>query len=131
LPWGLEIDAKHIPDGYELGTLFHPTFLYESLGNLVLVVLLLQVERRRNLRPGMLFLCYTAGYTLLRFFVEGLRIDPAKSGGGLRLNQWTSLAVFTTSVVLLIVMGRKKAVTQSAVTQSTADAQPTPPEQSE
>ena len=131
LPWGLEIDAKHIPDGYELCTLFHPTFLYESLGNLVLVVLLLQIERRRNLRPGMLFLCYTAGYTLLRFFVEGLRIDPAKSGGGLRLNQWTSLAVFTTSVVLLIVMGRKKAVTQSAVTQSAADAQPTPPEQSE
>ena len=131
LPWGLEIDAKHIPDGYELGTLFHPTFLYESLGNLVLVVLLLQIERRRNLRPGMLFLCYTAGYTLLRFFVEGLRIDPAKSAGGLRLNQWTSLAVFTTSVVLLIVMGRKKAVTQSAVTQSTADAQPTLPEQSE
>jgi len=126
LPWGLEIDAKHIPDGYELGTLFHPTFLYESLGNLVLVVLLLQIERRRNLRPGMLFLCYTAGYTLLRFFVEGLRIDPAKSAGGLRLNQWTSLAVFTTSVVLLILMGRKKAVTQS-----TADAQPTLPEQSE
>jgi prolipoprotein diacylglyceryltransferase len=131
LPWGLEIDAKHIPDGYELGTLFHPTFLYESLGNLVLVVLLLQIERRRNLRPGMLFLCYTAGYSFLRFFVEGLRIDPAKSGGGLRLNQWTSLALFTTSVVLLIVMGRKKAVTQSTATQSTADAQPTPPEQSE
>ena len=131
LPWGLEIDAKHIPDGYELGTLFHPTFLYESLGNLVLVVLLLQIERRRNLRPGMLFLCYTAGYTLLRFFVEGLRIDPAKSAGGLRLNQWTSLAVFTTSVVLLILMGRKKAVTQSTVTRSAADAQPTLPEQSE
>ena len=131
LPWGLEIDAKHIPDGYELGTLFHPTFLYESLGNLVLVVLLLQIERRRNLRPGMLFLCYTAGYTLLRFFVEGLRIDPAKSGGGLRLNQWTSLVVFTISVVLLILMGRKKAVTQSTVTRSAADAQPTLPEQSE
>lgn len=136
LPWGLEIDAKHIPDGYELGTLFHPTFLYESLGNLLLVVLLLQIERRRTLRPGMLFLCYTAGYTLLRFFVEGLRIDPAKAAGGLRLNQWTSLAVFTTSVILLIVIGRKKAVTQSAATQSTAtqsvaDAQPTPPEQSE
>jgi len=131
LPWGLEIDAKHIPDGYELGTLFHPTFLYESLGNLVLVVLLLQIERRRNLRAGMLFLCYTAGYTLLRFFVEGLRIDPAKSAGGLRLNQWTSLAVFTTSVVLLILMGRKKAVTQSTVTRSAADAQPTLPEQSE
>ena len=107
LPWGLEIDARHLPDGYELGTLFHPTFLYESLGCLLLVVLLVQIERRRTLRPGLLFLCYTSGYTVLRFFVEGLRIDDAKSAGGLRLNQWTSLVVFGVSVLLLVVVARR------------------------
>ncbi|MBJ7505561.1 MAG: prolipoprotein diacylglyceryl transferase [Acidimicrobiaceae bacterium] len=107
LPWGLEIDARHLPDGYELGTLFHPTFLYESLGCLLLVVLLVQLERRRTLRPGLLFLCYTSGYTVLRFFVEGLRIDDAKSAGGLRLNQWTSLVVFGVSVLLLVVVARR------------------------
>ncbi len=107
LPWGLEIDARHLPDGYELGTLFHPTFLYESLGCLSLVVLLVQLERRRALRPGLLFLCYTSGYTVLRFFVEGLRIDDAKSAGGLRLNQWTSLVVFGVSVLLLVVVARR------------------------
>ncbi|NDG76812.1 MAG: prolipoprotein diacylglyceryl transferase, partial [Acidimicrobiia bacterium] len=45
LPWGLEIDDKHLPRGYESGTLFHPTFLYEAIGNLVLCVVLLQLDR--------------------------------------------------------------------------------------
>jgi len=34
LPWGLQIDAAHVPVGYPVGTLFHPTFLYESLWDL-------------------------------------------------------------------------------------------------
>ena len=32
LPWGLQIDAAHVPVGYPVGTLFHPTFLYEAYG---------------------------------------------------------------------------------------------------
>lgn len=101
LPWGLEIDAGHLPKGYELGTLFHPTSLYESLGCLLLVAILLQVERRVAMAPGRLFAVYMAGYSLLRFLVEWLRIDTAKSAGGLRLNQWVSIVVFTLAVAML------------------------------
>lgn len=107
LPWGLEIDARKIPDGYEAGTLFHPTFLYESLGLLVLMVVLLQIDRRMKLREGHLFLVYAAGYSVLRFFVEGLRIDPAKSASGLRLNQWVSLVVLVAAVAWLIIDSRR------------------------
>jgi prolipoprotein diacylglyceryl transferase len=107
LPWGLEIDARKIPDGYEVGTLFHPTFLYESLGLLVLTVILLQIDRRAGLREGRLFLVYAAGYSVLRFFVEGLRIDPARSASGLRLNQWVSLVVFSAAVVMLFALRRR------------------------
>lgn len=114
LPWGLEIDARHLPKGYELGTLFHPTFLYESLGCLVLVAFLLQVDRRASLKPGRLFVVYTAGYSLLRFFVESLRVDPAKSAGGLRLNQWVSLVVLAISVALLIGMRFRDGRTSSS-----------------
>jgi prolipoprotein diacylglyceryl transferase len=103
LPWGLEIDDKHLPDGFASGTLFHPTFLYESLGNLLLFAILLQVDRRARLRPGQLFVVYTAGYATLRFLVEMLRIDPSKVAVGLRLNQWTAVVVFVSSVVLFIV----------------------------
>ena len=106
LPWGLEIDARNIPKGYEVGTLFHPTFLYESLGCLVLVMVLLQIDRRVSLRPGRLFAVYVAGYSLLRFFVEGLRIDDAKAAGGLRLNQWVSIVAFVAAIVVLMASSR-------------------------
>ena len=134
LPWGLEIDDKHLPRGYESGTLFHPTFLYEAIGNLVLCAVLLRLDRRARVgaessastdapasaepaalvRPGRLFLFYTAGYTLLRFFVEELRIDPAKSAGGLRLNQWTSIVVFVVSVAWLVIDSRRANARQAA-----------------
>jgi prolipoprotein diacylglyceryltransferase len=42
------------------------------------------------------------GYTSFRFFIEGLRVDEAKEAGGLRLNQWTSIAVFAATVVALL-----------------------------
>jgi prolipoprotein diacylglyceryl transferase len=118
LPWGLEIDEKHLPDGFELGTLFHPTFLYESLGCLALVVVLLQIDRRIPLKPGRLFAVYAAGYATLRFFVEGLRIDPAKSAGGLRLNQWVSIFVLAAAISFLVTSGsRDKAATAPSETE--------------
>jgi len=108
LPWGLEVSAFHNKQaGYPVGTLFHPTFLYESLACLALCGLLLLVDKAEK-RPGYLFLYYTAGYTLFRFFIEGLRIDPAHSAGGLRLNQWVSIVVFAVSVSMLVLPRRTK-----------------------
>ena len=46
---------------------------------------------------------YVAGYAVGRFWVESLRIDPASSGGGWRLNQWTALIAFVASVGFLAV----------------------------
>ena len=54
LPWGLQIDDAHLPPGYASGTLFHPTFLYESLWNLALCGLLLLIDKKMRLRPGRL-----------------------------------------------------------------------------
>ena len=102
LPWGLEIADRHLPDGYASGTLFHPTFLYESIGCLLLGFALIAFDRRKPLRDGALFAWYVAGYTFLRFFVESLRIDPARSVGGWRLNQWTSMVVFVVAVGFII-----------------------------
>ncbi|MFM7125271.1 MAG: prolipoprotein diacylglyceryl transferase, partial [Actinomycetota bacterium] len=96
LPWGLEVDADKVASaGYAPGTLFHPTFLYESLWNLALVGALILVGRRLMARPhpGRLLAVYVVGYGIGRFWIEGLRIDPAKEGGGLRLNQWMALAL--------------------------------------
>jgi prolipoprotein diacylglyceryl transferase len=105
LPWALRIDDEHLVQNgvvYAHGTTFHPTFLYESLWNLALVGVLLLIERKLRLRPGRLMVVYLLGYFAGRFWIEGLRIDNAKSGG-LRLNQWVSLVVVVGSLVLLAV----------------------------
>ena len=108
LPWALRVsDSIAIKAGEVAGTTFHPTFLYESLGCLVLAGVLILIERRLAPAPGRLLAWYAAGYTVLRFFIEGLRIDPAHQAGGLRLNQWVSLVVFGASVVFLIVDARR------------------------
>jgi prolipoprotein diacylglyceryl transferase len=91
LPWGLRIDTEHLPPGYAPGTTFHPTFLYESLWNFALCIALLGIDRRFRLRPGRLFAMYVLGYAVGRFWIEGLRIDPAHTIGGMRLNQWVAL----------------------------------------
>ena len=102
LPWALRISDDKLPAGYPSGTTFHPTFLYESLWNLALCVLLIQLDRRMWLRPGRLFAVYLAGYFSGRFWIEGLRIDPAHVFGGLRLNQWVAAMVVVASVEFLL-----------------------------
>lgn len=105
LPWALRVsDANAIAAGYPAGTTFHPTFLYESVASALLCIALLVLDRRVVMRPGRLFFFYTAGYTAYRFFIEGLRIDPAHHIGGWRLNQWVSVVVFVISVAIIAVM---------------------------
>ncbi len=103
LPWGLRIDAEHIPAGYAPGTTFHPTFLYESLWNFALCIVLLRIDKKFTLRPGRLFAMYLVGYSIGRFWVEGLRIDPAHLAGGLRLNQWVALVVGALALLYLVI----------------------------
>jgi prolipoprotein diacylglyceryl transferase len=103
LPWALEIDAAHVPDGYAVGTTFHPTFLYEMLWNLALCGVLILIGKKVRLRPGRLLAIYVVGYFTGRFWIEGLRIDPANFGGGWRLNQWTAVFAVGGAVVYLLV----------------------------
>ncbi|MER6582857.1 prolipoprotein diacylglyceryl transferase [Nonomuraea sp. NPDC001023] len=112
LPWGLEIDQAR---GGLPGTLYHPTFLYESLWDVALGFALILAGRRLRPGRGRLFALYVAGYTAGRFWIEGLRIDPV--GGvdhavtllGLRINQWTSIVLFAGALVFLWATRRKEA----------------------
>jgi len=53
----------------------HPTFLYESLWNLIGILILIVLRRQSFLRAGELFMSYFIWYSVGRFFVEGLRTD--------------------------------------------------------
>ncbi|NHN32588.1 prolipoprotein diacylglyceryl transferase [Paenibacillus agricola] len=57
------------------GAYYHPTFLYESICNFIVLLLLFVLRRQSFLRAGELFLSYFIGYSIGRFFVEGLRTD--------------------------------------------------------
>jgi prolipoprotein diacylglyceryl transferase len=108
LPWALEVDADKVPLAYPADTTFHPTFLYESLWNFGLFGVLLLIDRRLRLGPGRLMAVYVMGYGVGRLWVEGLRIDPADELGGLRWNQWVSLAAIVGGgVYLLLTRGRR------------------------
>ena len=95
LPWALKVSNEiAVKAGYTAGTTFHPTFLYESVGCVVLAWLLIRLERRITPARGRLFAWYVAGYTVLRFGTESLRIDASHNVGGMRLNQWVAIGVF-------------------------------------
>lgn len=81
LPWKLYISPGDRPPHLAEYKYFHPTFLYESLWDLAVFVLLFSVLRkRREPYPVALFLSYLALYSFGRFFIEGLRIDSLMLG---------------------------------------------------
>jgi phosphatidylglycerol:prolipoprotein diacylglycerol transferase len=98
LPWKLYIEPYHRPPHLAAFEFFHPTFLYESLWNLgVFLVLYFLLRRRLQQSSGALSLCYLGLYSLGRFFVEGLRIDSLMLGP-LRAAQVVSLALIAASL---------------------------------
>jgi prolipoprotein diacylglyceryl transferase len=110
LPWGLEIDRAHRPPGYTQFTTFHPTFLYESLYLIILIGILVTVERRFVLRRGQSTALYLAMYTFGRFWFENLRIDPAHTILGLRVNAWVSLLTCIGTTAWFVWLGRRGTV---------------------
>jgi phosphatidylglycerol---prolipoprotein diacylglyceryl transferase len=94
LPWKLFIPVNSRPYEYTSFQYFHPTFLYESLWNLLVFALLMWLflddTRRNRLKTGSLFLIYVVAYSIGRFGVEGLRTDSLMLGS-LKMAQAISL----------------------------------------
>ncbi|MDQ6641217.1 MAG: prolipoprotein diacylglyceryl transferase [Actinomycetota bacterium] len=112
LPWGLKIDPSHWPNGrtFSPGTVFHPTFLYESLWNLSGVGLLLWADRRFDLGRGRVFALYVMVYTAGRGWIESLRIDTIELNNvlGLRWGVWMSIVLFVVAAIYFVWAGRKR-----------------------
>ncbi len=113
LPWGLDIPSPYriAPYNdlslYPPETRFHPTFLYESLGALLLffVLFYLGAKRYDRLKQGDLILGYLLGYAIIRFFTEMLRPDAWRMGA-LATAQIIALIVGGSSLVLLLIRHR-------------------------
>ena len=103
LPWKLFIPLPFRPSEFLDQAYFHPTFLYESIWNLGVCILLLLLFRAASrgsieLLPGTLSCVYLLAYSSGRVWIEGLRTDPLCllaappfCEGGLRMAQLVSL----------------------------------------
>lgn len=116
LPWGLKLNMEGTAIGHSeqcydgatcpSGTLFHPTFLYEMIWNLIGAAISVYIGSKamKKLKAGSLFAVYIMWYTLGRTWIESLRIDYAHEFLGVRINVWVSMAVFVLGAVSFIVV---------------------------
>ncbi len=96
LPWKLYIPPQQRPDKFIDLAYFHPTFLYESLWNLLVFSLLIvlffrDLKQKQHLKVGTLALVYMVCYSCGRVWIEGLRMDSLMFGP-LRIAQMVSLS---------------------------------------
>ena len=109
LPWGLQIDRPNsaIPVGLPDDTLFHPTFAYEMLWNVLGALVLIWVGRKLSLQWGRLFALYLVWYGIGRAFLETIRLDPAELILGVRVNVWGALLAIVLGIALYVRQGRR------------------------
>lgn len=103
LPWGIYIDPIHRLSGYGAFSHFHPMFLYESLLNFLGCFLLLFLGRKlgKRLLDGDIISLYVIYYGLVRFALEGLKID-VWTIAGFPTARWISIIAILAVVAVMI-----------------------------
>ena len=129
LPWGLEIESSNaaFPSGLAEGTLFHPTFLYEIIWNLIGVAVLLYVERKWSVgrkviaglsvpalipgrltwQWGRLIGLYLVWYGAGRIVWETIRVDPSEIFFGIRTNVWAAIFAVVVGLAIIVIQSRR------------------------
>lgn len=102
LPWRMEIFSEQA--GKILSV--HPTFLYESVWNIVGFGLILILKKRKPY-DGFLLFCYMIWYGFGRMCIEGLRTDSLYLGN-IRISQLVALLSFVAGIALMIYMPIRK-----------------------
>ncbi len=110
LPWKLFIPIQNRPIEFINYEFFHPTFLYESLWNFLIFIILIIIFKKQSktnfVRPGFISCIYLIGYSFGRFWIEALRTDPLCFGGlppfcnnGIRIAQFISIFLFSSGLI--------------------------------
>ena len=100
------IDNMYIDEAYR-----QPTFLYESVWNVIGFIVLIFLRKKTGLlKEGEVFLSYLIWYGFGRFFIEGMRTDSLYLFGGIRVSQALSALLFFGSIALMIWRRKKQAL---------------------
>ncbi len=105
------LESLHLPNFiingmYIGGNYYHPTFLYESLLNLICFIVLMILRKNKKIRLGVITGIYLMWYSVIRFFIESLRTDSLMLES-LKMAQVISIVLFIVGLVLII-LSRKK-----------------------
>ena len=95
------------------GTYYHPTFLYESIWNLIVCLILVYILlKKKEGKDGIILGGYMILYSIGRFFIEGLRTDSLMFMG-LRTAQMVSLLGIILGIILIIWVNKTNNKTKS------------------
>ena len=120
LPWKIYIPYSSRLIEFSNFEYYHPTFLYESLWNLLLFTILFYLIRKNNqvfpkIPSGALSSIYLIGYSIGRLWIEGLRTDPLCLGGvppecegGIRMAQLMSIFLISIGLFILWWLYKRK-----------------------
>lgn len=96
LPWALIVNGQSV----------HPTFLYESIGDIVICLTLIWITRKKLKFNGQILMLYFILYGILRFFVEGLRTDSLYYGN-IRVAQLLAICGIVIGIAGLVYLSKK------------------------
>ncbi len=105
--WGLFVDVMNRPANYMSKSLVHPTFLYESVLDFALFIVLLCVYKKSD-RYGFVFFLYLILYSIIRIFIEQLRVDSILNVFGIPIAQLVSGLLILVGIVGLIYLFKKR-----------------------
>lgn len=113
LPWGIPILPANRPFEFVTEKFFHPTFLYESLLNIILlaallVLVYLRFQKKIKIKNGVMFFSYVLGYSIIRFNMEFFRIDYSPEIFGVRWAQLFSGVLIAVSIFFIVFLSIRK-----------------------
>jgi len=87
--------------------LFHPTFLYEIIWNLLGVAVLLWLERKFRPQWGKMLGLYLIWYGAGRVVWETIRVDPSEIFFGIRTNVWAAILAIVVGLAIIAIQSRR------------------------
>lgn len=107
--WGLFIPPEHRIAEFSQYSFFHPTFLYESILDFaafgILTFILLKFGKKFT---GLTFFAYLTIYSLIRFFIEQIRVDSTLNVGNIPIAVIISMLLFTVGLAGMLYVFKKR-----------------------
>lgn len=107
LPWKLFIPVIKRPPQYLNYEYFHPAFLYESLLDIIIFVILFILFKKFTQKPGTIACLYLILYSFARIAVEQIRIDSVLNIHGLPVAQIVSIIIIFLAAVCMLAINLK------------------------